>query len=314
MIKIMFSLLIHEQPSVVIDQLINLYHYNKNIGVVIHINPEMKFPEDELTIEQFQEKLGSFPNVFINEERLKVGFADLIQAHLSNFKYVGGIEYEYFYLISSNEMFVKSGLEDFISEYEYGCEALDKSNWHYFESMQKDCDLKKIIEDCGGTRYFYSQIEGTFYKKHLFAIMRQTIDKYYDYRNQEEKYPREEVYFPTVANILFKDLRHYDKCCCKIRWQGKILFTSIKSIKRIVKNDNLKYFSVKRVDRQIDNYLRCYIRDYLGCYHNELERLLGKSIKSKSKLTINLCNLRYLIIYFFRDKLARLYRFVFRKK
>ncbi len=314
MYQIMFSLLVHEEPDVILDQIINLNHFNNNCALVLHLNPKFKFEQYDYTLEEFTEKINKFGNVFINNQRLEVGKDDIIQAHISNFQFVKKVDFTYFYFIASNELFIKEGLYKFISQFEYGCEDLLKEKWHYFDLMQKDPDLKKIIKESGNADYSYSQIEGSFYKKELFLTIEDIIARNYDYKKQVGKYPRDEVYFSTIANGLYKEQYHYSSCCCKIRWQGKILFTSLGSIKKILKNDSLHYFSVKRVDRRINDYLRSFVRKTIGQYSDETKKEVKQEVKEASQIKIKMLNLFYLVKYFFRNILANMYRFIFRKK
>ena len=312
--KIMFSLLVHEEPDVIIDQMINLNHFVKDSAIVLHINPNFDFEKYNYTFKEFECEIKKFGNVYINPCSLEVGKDDIIQAHVSNFDFVKGITFEYFYFIASNELFIKNGLYNHICHYEYGCEDLLKKNWHYHEIMKTDPDLQRIIEKNSIQEYSYSQIEGSFYKKELFEKINKIISENYDYKKKKDKYPRDEIYFSTIANGLFKYKNHYNGCCCKIRWEGKILFTSIGSIKRILKNDNLPLYSVKRVDRKLNNYLRSYIRCHIGHYPLETARYTKEKIKESSCVKIYFLNGFYLLKYFFRNIIAKLYRFIFNKK
>lgn len=314
MYKIMFSLLVHEEPDVIIDQMVNLNHFVQDSAVVLHINPKFDFEKFNYTFEEFKEKITSFGNVFINENRLGVGKDNIIQAHVSNFSFVENVDFEYFYFIASNELFIKEGLYQHIKNYEYGCENLIKEDWHYFELMKNDTDLGRMMKENNIQCHSYSQIEGSFYKKELFQRINSIIIEYYDYKHPIGKYPRDEVYFSTLANGLFINMKHYNGCCCKIRWEGKILFTSIGSIKRILKKEETPLFSVKRVDRVLNNYLRSYIRKHIGHYSLETKSYTKKKIKESSKIKILFLNIFYLVKFFIRNIMAKLYRFIFRKK
>lgn len=310
----MFSLLVHEEPDVILDQIVNLNYFNKDCAIVLHLNPKFDIKKYDYTEEEFTAKIQSFGNVFINPHQVVVGKDDIIQAHISNFECIKNIEFQYFYFIASNELFIKPGVFDFISQFEYGCEDLLKENWHYFDLMKRDPDLKKIISKNNISHYSYSQIEGSFYKKEIFLQMNDIIVNNYNYKEQVGKYPRDEIYFSTIANGLYKEKKHYSSCCCKIRWQGKILFTSLGSIRKILKDNSLNYYSVKRVDRKLNDYLRSYIRTKIGNYSEVTKCLVKQNIKEAKTFKIKMLNLFYLIKYFFRNILANTYRFIFHKK
>ncbi len=313
MSKIMFSLLVHEEPLVILDQLVNLFKYNPNSMVVIHFNPKFSEKEGSLHYDDLIAMLSTWDNVYLNPERLPVGKDDIIQAHISNFMYVREVAFDYFYFIASNELFLKEGAEAFVSDYDYGCEKLKKPKWHYIENLQRDKYLQAILAAVGGKEYYYSQIEGTFYSKKIMTRVSEVIFQEYDYRRQEEKYPRDEVYFSTLAVNLFPNEKRYDGCLCKIKWQGKILFTSLKTVKRIV-GGQTPYYSVKRVDRKINDYLRCYIRHYVLGYDRDFQDIYPYEFRNASLFKIHCLNFYYSVKYFIRDKISKVYRFVFRKK
>ncbi len=309
----MFSILVHEEPDVILDQLENIFHFNNESMVVIHFNPTFNQGVSTLSFERLLLILEQYKNkVFVNPERLEVGFANIIQAHLSNYKYVKNVDFDYFYFISSNELFLKSGVSDFVGFYDYGCEKRKNPKWHYINELNRDDSLKKILSCINSNTYVYSQIEGTFYSKRIFDRICSIIEGNYNYKtDQKVIYPREEVYFSTIAACLFKNDNCYENCLCKIRWQGKILFTSIRSVKKVLDKSS-NYYSVKRVDRRFNNYLRSYIRDYLTNYGDRLPKY-SLNIKKRSLLLIYFLNLYYLLIYFIRDKIAKIYRFLIKK-
>lgn len=313
MTKIMFSLLVHEKPIVILDQVMNILKYNPTSSIVIHFNPAFVDDDNDMKLDALLRILYSFDNIYINTNRVRVCKDDIIQAHLSNFEFVKNQNFEYFYFIASNELFLKSGLANFIKDYDYGCECIKKDNWHYFDIMSKDPDLEKIKKLLNTNEYYYSQIEGSFYSKNIMSKIVSIINKCYDYKKDHYFYPRDEVYFSTIAINLFRDFNRFDGCLCRIKWQGKILFTSLKSINKIV-NCKDYCFSVKRVDREINNYLRSYIRHNIAKTDVDFIKQYPYSFKKITLYKVYAFDLYYRFIYFFRDKIARLYRLLFNKK
>lgn len=313
MSKIMFSLLVHEEPIVILDQIVNLFKYNPNSSVVVHFNPNFNRGESVLTCEELLNIFSDFKNIYVNPNRLKVGKDDIIQAHLSNFRFVENVEFDYFYFIASNELFLKTGAEEFVSGYRYGCMAQKKPNWHFIENLRLDSGLQNIYSYLNKKEYYYSQIEGSFYNKDIMSKIVSIIEMSYDFHVQNQTYPRDEIYFSTIAVNLYGNENRYDGCLCKIKWQGKILFTSINAVKEVF-NQKSSYFTVKRVDRKIDDYLRCYIRHYLLKYENDFEQYYHYDFKNPKIWRIKVKDFALWVKYFCRDKLAKVYRFIFRKK
>lgn len=311
MTRVLFSLLIHEEPDVVLDQLNNILYFNPNSYVVIHINHKFTIGKSKISLEQMVQIIKKkYKRVYINPIRLNVSHCNIIQAHISNF-YSFPSDFDYFYFVASNELFLKYGAENFVSNYDYGCESKINDKWYYINNMKEDIGLIKIQSMIKSNQYYYSQIEGSFYSKKIMTHIVDIICRCYNCENdQNVVYPREEVYFSTIARNIYKTCRTFDSCLCKIRWQGKILFTSLSSIKKVLKSSCL--FSVKRVDRKLNDYLRSYIRDKKVKYVVSDE--LKPYVVEQSYIKICIKNMYFKTIYFFRNILAKTYRCVFKKR
>lgn len=313
--KILFSLLIHEEPDVVLETILNILKYNPGSGIVLHINPHFSQGRSSLTLEDL---LGLLPSIdagiYVNPQRLEVGFANLIQAHDSNCSFAHSIDYDYFCFVSSNEMFLRAGLSEEIGEHSFGCQYLNPKKWHYLDNAEKDPALTAIRQRLGGAELVYSQVEGSFYRKEIIEKLFEEIDKDFDWHHDVDLYPREEIYFSTVAKALYPNADRYDGCSCKIRWQGKILFVPIRTADAVKAGKVAGAYSVKRVDRRLDDYLRCYIRHYLLQDDQDLQAFLKKPLPVVPMRAIKKADRKYRFIYFWRDKIAKTYRFVLRKR
>lgn len=311
MSKIIFSLLIHEQPIVVLDQIINILKLNPDSKIVLHCNLNF-IDANDFSLESLMSLVANDERIIVNKNRLKVGWGNIIQAHISNFEFVSSYDFDYFYFISSNELFLKKNVSDFISNYDFGCECKSSNNWHYYESMLNDLQFMNYLKMKNYSIY-YSQIEGSFYSKKIMKKIVDEINSFFKSDNNSFFYPREEVFYSTIACNMFNDMRRYNGVLCKIRWEGKILFTSISSAKKICYG-SFRFYSVKRVDRHIDNYLRYYIRHYLLRYDDDFLKVYEYKFKKYSLCKIKIIDFFYRFIYFIRDKIAKFYRFVLRKK
>ncbi|MBR1858812.1 MAG: hypothetical protein IJ797_04885, partial [Selenomonadaceae bacterium] len=109
MINIMISIPVHEKTEVVIDQIVNYKHFCPNCGIVLHISKSFDYENSFHTEREFHSILGMFENVFINPHHLDTSYADIVHTHVSNFDYISQlIDFEYFALGSSNDLFVRS--------------------------------------------------------------------------------------------------------------------------------------------------------------------------------------------------------------
>lgn len=294
--KIVFSIPVHERLEVVIDQLVNIKRFNPDCGIVIHISPSLS-DSGTLSFEQFIELTTRIRDVYINPERVRTGNYDIIQAHLSNFSYISKtVEFEYFALCSSNELFIKGGLYQHISPYDclvWKKEEKDYPNWKHFKAAKRDIALRRIMDDLGCSTIVGSQVEGSVYRKELFERIYTKISKRFDHKDIDEKYAREEVYFSTVFWALDKkETEHYNVCKDVFTWcpwnRSYTMNVLIRELRRIKETDN-KFFSVKRVDRDIHNHIRSVMRQdaqYLDYENSIFSGLLSLKEETALKLYI----------------------------
>lgn len=269
--KIVFSIPIHEKFEVVLDQILNFFHFNQDCAIVYHLSQGFNYKESLLSKDDFLDAISKIGNVFINPESVRTGGADIIQAHLSNFRYINSfLDFDFFSLCASNELFIKEGLYEYITPFDCGLEflnihATEQKDWVPGLQALKDIELKGFIENNGGDSIFGSHVEGSFYKKELFAKIVDEIDSFYDYRKMPYAYPREEIYFSSVVylidkkqplNILKNGLFSWS------RWKSlmdlKVWVWDVKSLQK-----RSEVYSLKRVDRHINANLRMYMRKYL---------------------------------------------------
>ena len=105
---IIYSLPVHESIEVIIDTINNINEYSPD-NIIIHINPSFS---------QFQKQDTSiFNNVFINPQQIPFEWGgSLLNIHNSNFIFAKtlDIQFDYYCLFSSNQMFVAYGFNKHI--------------------------------------------------------------------------------------------------------------------------------------------------------------------------------------------------------
>ena len=112
--RVLVSIPVHEDADVVRQQIGNLERFLVDPLVVLHVS--RGFDVDPST-------LASSPRVLINPRRYATGWSSgsCAEAHLSNLEYAceqGAFDYAV--LASSNELYVRRGLEDHISHHLVG--------------------------------------------------------------------------------------------------------------------------------------------------------------------------------------------------
>ncbi len=279
MIDIVFSIPIHQRLEVVVDQILNFRYFNPNCGIIFHLSKGFDYQGSHITKDQFKEICQELGNIFINPESVRTGFADIIQAHISNFKYISSfLDFKYFAICASNELFIRGGLNKYICDFDCGVMQvkLDYNKWPHGIKASKDIEFKNYLSSHPNMPVLFTYPEGQFYKKDLFFKIINDIDSFYDYRKMEVPYPREEVYFSTIANIINKG--HSIKIAKPFNYSA-YHFTHLWDVTKI-EIDNLlskecSFYSVKRVNRILNDNIRIYLRDRF--LYGELEReILGR--------------------------------------
>jgi len=293
--NIVFSIPIHEKFEVVLDQVINFFYYNNNCAIVFHISQGFNYESSLISKDSFIQIISKIGNVFVNPESVRTGLGDIIQVHLSNFKYISTkAEFDFFCMSASNDMFIKKGMYDYIKNYDCGYCLVNVLNidWHWRtgESAKKDDTLKRIMKELNTEVIYGSQIEGTYYKKELFANIVREIENYFDYKLISEKYPRDEIYFTTVAEALQgqKDTSSLLKgnLVTYIPWRTITMNIKIRKIVELQTNDDA-FYCVKRVPRNLNDSVRQYLRKTGGYYKDEINMISSAKIGNIYILYLN---------------------------
>ncbi|CAM7137164.1 hypothetical protein ESCOMM167M_22605 [Escherichia coli] len=289
--KIIFSIAVHESRECVLDMCRNISYFVPNSKIILHCARgfDLLIP-DELK-----------NAVIINPERFISGFMDgtLTLIHLSNlfFALDEDIGFDYFCPFGSNQLFVKHGFESYISNYDSSLTA-DLSNLDsQIKIFRRDRYTQKIISS---NSYHKSAPEGCFYRGDLVreALQREDVRQWFIDSKQyySTKYSlairkiirqvirifrlaKLEIFMPSclarfgyateevVLPSLFSGQKKGEKTCF-IPWDRASLSITKADIDKIVKEETSLY-SVKRVERNIDDIIRQYIRVEVG---NNYER------------------------------------------
>ena len=164
---IAFSILVHEKLEVVIDQIHNFKKFNPGSIIILHISEDFK-NELKGSIDFFLK----YNFVYINPRSLKTGLADNSQflGHLSNINHLltSNVKYDYVCFHASNDMFVRSGLCDFIIRFDVGSTQFkinSDSEWEQGRNALKDKNLIRCVERMTAVselNLFGSNIEGSY--------------------------------------------------------------------------------------------------------------------------------------------------------
>jgi len=289
--KVVVSLPIHTSPEVVLNQIKNIQYFIPNVTVIIHVSKFFEWNGSP-------EKLHSLEmdNVLINPERFptKWGSGIHVDVHNSNFKYaVQNLEFDYFAMHSSNDLFIKPGVKNYMCNYEAGSaqwplsllidwvkkdqywgnklkHKLQNSNLDLIKHLsEQDMNLSRIMKHLGITEIKGSQIEGTFYRKEIFKEIVKEIERFYSYTNEDSfPYSKEEFYYSTVAS---KFVKNFAPVYTFFNWRSPITIELIDNAIACNNQYNMgldtydltNIFNVKRIERDLNDPVRKYITDFI---------------------------------------------------
>ena len=194
------------------------------------------------------------------------------------------IDFNYFVLLSSNEMFIKGGLKDFIHTHKNGVQLVkfDKNNnWHLFHRhVENNLHIKQMLQFINMETLYGGQAEGQFYETHVFNIIVRIYHMFFNsYTWFENGFENEEI----IPQTIFKSLGiNHVRPITLQNYCNPIEFTP-KTIQNIINNDILipdhglrpgtltcphvnnsclNIYSIKRVERKF-NGLRLYINNLI---------------------------------------------------
>jgi len=269
---LLFSIPVHEKQDIINNQIENILNYNPNSNIILHVNKSFKLFNYELT---------KYKNVYINPISFNYEYAKgLLFIHIQNFleaiKF--NIDFKYFIIYSSNEMFIKYELINYIKKFKNGVQIVEynkDNDWHNFhKNIENDSIIKNMLNDINLDTIYGGQTEGQFYEKHIFQKIADIYLKFFG-MNELNTFETEEIVIQTIFKSFHMDygkpftLQNYSN---KLNYDINIIDNiihnniiipnnSIKSnlISPHVNDNTYSVFSIKRVDRSLND-----IRNYLS--------------------------------------------------
>ena len=280
--NIVFSIPVHEKYEVVIDLILNVFNFNPDCAIVLHYANGYREAKSAIAFDEFENAINKIGDVYVNPETVRTGMYDIIQAHVSNFRYIETqVNFEYFALTASNEVIIKHGLYNHSCEYDAGVSFIDVDSakkWIIADLAKQDTSLSDYLSTKGWHKIMGSHVEGSFYRKELMSEIIGHIESFFDYKIKGVFYPRDEVFFPTFLwNIAqereLKILNPGLYCWTpwnKTFYQWDVL---VRDVKRLNMSNN-SIFSVKRIPRHLNYYTRNYVRIIGGYLEKERQYII----------------------------------------
>lgn len=286
--NILFSIPIHEKPEVVIDQIINIKHFNADCCIVFHVSKGFCFDSDYLSEEDFLKYLEEMDDVLVNPKRLRSGYEDIIQCHISNYRYASEqIQFKYIMFAASNELFIRQGLLEDIERFDCGpsrrSAVNEQSTWIQEKRALLDDELKHYLSEKSIDKIYSGQFEGSFMRKEMMEQISNAIESFYDYKKMSIRYAREEFYFHTLIAAFYPNAAIREENTTYMDWANDLRI-SVADIINLKHNHEGKY-SVKRIPRLINDEVRAFIREYIGDYspdNNKYYQNTGRILTASS--------------------------------
>ena len=264
--NLLFSIPVHEKQDIINNQIENILNYNPNSNIILHINKSFK---------SFNSNLTCYKNVYINSVSLNYEYAKgLLLIHINNFLegIRQNINFKYFIILSSNEMFIKYGLIHYIEKYKNGLQIVqfDKNiEWHNFhKNIEKDDAIINMLDELNLNTFYGGQTEGQFYEKDIFQKISNIYFKHFGIK-ELNNFETEEIVIQTIFksfNIEYSlpfTLQNYSN---SLIFNEKFINNIINNnviipnnninstlISPHVNNDATSIFSIKRIDRSFNN-------------------------------------------------------------
>lgn len=284
--KILISIAVHEDISVVKDTIENLLYYLQDPIVLIHSRPNLFCDVNKL--------VSSYNNyVYLNPTSFYTGYVDgsLFFVHYSNLKFANenNLMFDYFLPFGSNQLFIKKGIEKYISNYTCS-KSVSKNKNHlytcphytkfYYDSYFKNTNkiaykaapeghyynyklTKKLLDDVS-IRSIYQNLSANYLSEshQRKRLLLHKIAKYAYYFRILRFFPAklliytyalEEIILPGLS----KNQNKMGSTYCYINWKNNLKVT-IEDVNQLRLIGN--FYAVKRVDRIMNDPLRMFIR------------------------------------------------------
>jgi len=273
MYKIIFSLTAHEKINCLYDLINNIkkafVYYNITILLSITKNLNNNFDNNKYDFVKI---------VSVRNNDYKIwGNINLFNQHVLNMKYIftNNIDYDFFWFVASNKMFIKIVPENFMDEYSlkiisnknkiidenyekyYNNLITTKQDWHWIDMLKKDKNMLKYIYE---NKFIITglQHEGLVFTPQL------VLELYNEYNNNKlfkdatfKDYVMEETFMSTYIYNKY-NVKNYNVFC--FRYNYKLKDDNF-SFNNVMNNISIHHLSIKPVNRDYNDPIRNIIRN-----------------------------------------------------
>ena len=292
--KIIFSLTCHESIDCLNDLIKNILYYTTDFDVLILISTTYSF---NILLSKNQYEYENVKIITIHNDKMKIwGNINLFNQHILNIKYLidNNIKYDYFWYISSNELFIKQITQKFLDENVIKINNQIKKTYrdtnyslslypkhHYWiEQFKKDTHINDIFKNNDITMHIY-QHEGLVLTQN---IANEVLNKYYEFEIYNKSifhdYVLEEIFVQSYLLSKY-DIDQIDYFC--FRYKMLSHFNILEN--NLIELYNVCYYhpfclSIKPVNKNYHDNLRTLIRNKM--INNNVLFFLNKNTLKKN--------------------------------
>lgn len=264
------SIPVHEKPEVIVNQMQNFARFLPEAKIILHVSKGADFSVNELEDILKKEQVS---NTLVNPIQVETKWGSIIQAHLSNIRYIiqqGDAEKVIFH--SSNDMLIMDGLSEYLKDKKnifHLRQCTIDSLWWVSRRAVNDSEISIFFKN----KLYASQIEGSMYDINLLKKLVHNIDSQDLNLDSELFYPREEIIFSSFA--------------CK----------------EDIEPDGLPYIysEIHNFDRRFFKYIEEFK------FITKKNCLLGKIFRRLLSHTVAISNKNYITIYLVKNIISRKY-------
>ena len=201
-VRPLISLTAHERIDVLVGQVCNLLdQYAPGARVVVHRSSQWIPLASAMEEAWWEAALAELPGVTVNPERLPTRWAHMFHAHVSNIRLMLAADPDWTTLVfhSSADLMVRGGVERILARRDYGGATgpvKQTTPWMWVPFVFGD----PVFMQMRGDRPIRASMhEGTFYRRSLVEAMLADMDVHVTDWEYDDKYPKEELFFPTLA-------------------------------------------------------------------------------------------------------------------
>lgn len=199
--QLFISLIVHEKPEVILDQLRNFRRFAPAAIIVLHISKMMEIPVDLVT------QIESLQRVHLNPIRVATTFYSLQGPHHENLRFILGLnpaETDRVAFHASNDLLVRKGVEHYVCSHA----AAYFHDGIYFPAADSkilaDREFAALRSKAASEVLIFSQVEGSFYQVQHLRRAFDLIEEVGMDLTQPRPYFAEEIILPTLIHGFLK--------------------------------------------------------------------------------------------------------------